>query len=672
MRDLVPYRTSDGQVGLWDDAPNEDPDYIRFYPNQGVGSFLFGGVAYQLDENVKKVYEGTLSSFDVEDCAGVEKVGAYVVSAGGVTNYPSLTLSEGTFSLCDGNVQECVTPSLTLRGGMTLAIDMSEVGCDRFSPQALDLSGASEESPIVVKVIPLGPVGTDGHVFIDKGLSPGDAEKFKADSAGLSVTFSVSDGALLVSTEGLAIPETAEWTNASGNGDVADPSNWICRDSAGEPIADALPQNITYVTVSGDCTFNCPKGSDFSCAEILFDNVRILADSDWRGLASPLRGGVDLNGHRLSISTFSNNTCTFTDTQPTGGVLHVDIPAGVSEINVTSAFSGTLKVEKDGQGTFTAGRPNQTYSGGTDVAAGTLVVGGFGTSRYCGAANTDLTVRSGATFEMDGWGNHQDYVFMMDGGTLKSSVGNRSGVTAWIKEMVLTADSYIYLVPDANCGFVAGVGTATLEMNGHTLFVDGLAYLHAPNTVVKGGGKMSFIGGWFLPGVDPGLSSYEFDGGTTVIEMGEAAQMYCIGTRPVVFYDYISHYVANPYGNVYNKGDNAIQVVHLLRPGKLWHSANLLDGATLDLSESEGVWNSTCSFANGSEGGEKGVVTFADGAKITVDLGTRDLKNNTKVIGWTESAKPADSVKFKCKTHSLVRKDDGVYVGSVGLILFVQ
>lgn len=198
MRDFVPYRTADGQVGLWDDAATDGQDAGRFYPNVGVGSFQFGGVAYQVEGEAMKVFEGTLLPGDTEGWATVEKVGAnYAVSAAGITSYPTLKISAGTFSMLDGKAHDYTCESLVLAGGTVLEMDLLDTAADRFVVGSLDLSGASAANPITLRFGVLPPKIGD-YVLIDKGCSSGDLEKFSVSGTNRA-TLSVADGALVVS-----------------------------------------------------------------------------------------------------------------------------------------------------------------------------------------------------------------------------------------------------------------------------------------------------------------------------------------------------------------------------------------------------------------------------------------------------------------------------------------
>ena len=89
------------------------------------------------------------------------------------------------------------------------------------------------------------------------------------------------------------------------------------------------------------------------------------------------------------------------------------------------------------------------------------------------------------------------------------------------------------------------------------------------------------------------------------------------------------------------------------------------DGSTIDLSGKTGTWNVTTSLSYGST-----TTTFAAGAKVTVELGSRALKVGDKVIAW--AAQP--DATFTGRGYTFEAREDGLYVASVpgGFIIIVR
>ena len=89
----------------------------------------------------------------------------------------------------------------------------------------------------------------------------------------------------------------------------------------------------------------------------------------------------------------------------------------------------------------------------------------------------------------------------------------------------------------------------------------------------------------------------------------------------------------------------------------------LADGATLDLSIL------TVPFSL-----DDNAISFANGAYITVVLGSREIRSGKKLISWTAAPANVGALSFRhCETgHKLLVKDDGVYPAPKGLMMIVR
>lgn len=191
--DLMPCQDPDGVFGLYDLARG------KFLTNKGSGEFIGGGVRAEVVEGVLEVSEGMLTSDDVASY-DVEKVSAKTVNAGAVQSYPSdLTLTEGVFSLVDGNPEtHVVAGELSLAGGVKLVIDLMKRGSDGISADSVVFTGASEENPIVVSpVLRTGSMSRSRIYRIISGAELGedDLGKFRLEGVEHAV-FKIFDGDL--------------------------------------------------------------------------------------------------------------------------------------------------------------------------------------------------------------------------------------------------------------------------------------------------------------------------------------------------------------------------------------------------------------------------------------------------------------------------------------------
>ena len=112
--------------------------------------------------------------------------------------------------------------------------------------------------------------------------------------------------------------EDAWWTGGAGDGDVANPTNWLCKNVLGQTLADALPSDVTHVYLDGTLATNV---SSLACRICTLTNATLAVDSDLRGLGAKLEiapnATVNLNGKKLYVSAASQiGTCTVRDADP--------------------------------------------------------------------------------------------------------------------------------------------------------------------------------------------------------------------------------------------------------------------------------------------------------------------------------------------------------------------
>src|SRR5262249_23098922 len=111
--------------------------------------------------------------------------------------------------------------------------------------------------------------------------------------------------------------------------------------------------------------------------------------------AAAVEGGTfDLNGHSQTIGALSSST---------GGTIQLGsggaLTAGAgSDTGVAANIQGSGSFTKQGAGTMTLSGTNNTYTGATTVATGTLALSG--TSSI--ASSSGLTVNFGAFFDISG------------------------------------------------------------------------------------------------------------------------------------------------------------------------------------------------------------------------------------------------------------------------------
>ena len=326
---------------------------------------------------------------------------------------------------------------------------------------------------------------------------------------------------------------------------------------------------------------------------------------------------IDLRGHSLYLSAMSGTgtiTDTTTDTS-SPGELHIVAPSGGSIENSGVAFTGNLKVVKDGEGTYVASKIDQSYTGGTLVTNGVLRIGTSQNPLGTGNGTCTVTVGPGATVDIANRAStatcRYNYVI---GGTV-TLAGDASG---WTWDANRAAFSRIELSGDANITgsnylFGLGSGTMPLVLNGYTLRVQA-SYWRCVTS--QGGGKIVFTSGVEMNNsINLQTVDVEFEGAATV-HLGDAG--FSVGG--------FKYGTATSFGVHRNASQMTVYGRYVASTIRPW--TTLATGATLDLSEVTGTWDSDGIAASSGAAHrsftDPGLVKFADGAEITVALGDRN------------------------------------------------
>ena len=239
QRRLIPWRNADGLVGLKDELSG------TFYPN-GQRDALGYGLAYRREGETLTVYDGTLTDAALAETTNVIKEGEGVLSLAVNGLSPTFTVNAGTLSLKDGVADSMVTiGSLTLAGGVHLALEASPNATDALRVDELDLSRVSSANPVYLDfsapaVMALGANETR-TILSGVTLTAADANKFKL--TGIPARLTVVDGALVLAA---AVPVDAEWTGAESE-------EWSL---AGNWLNSLLPTSGSTVK------FNLPAGGE--------------------------------------------------------------------------------------------------------------------------------------------------------------------------------------------------------------------------------------------------------------------------------------------------------------------------------------------------------------------------------------------------------------------------
>ncbi len=112
--------------------------------------------------------------------------------------------------------------------------------------------------------------------------------------------------------------EEAWWTGDAGDGDIANPANWLCKNILGETMTDVVPTDVTHVYIEGSLATNVPS---LACRICTLTNATLAADSDLRSFGAKLEiapnATVNLNGKKLYVSAAAQiGTCTVSNADP--------------------------------------------------------------------------------------------------------------------------------------------------------------------------------------------------------------------------------------------------------------------------------------------------------------------------------------------------------------------
>ena len=523
---------------------------------------------------------------------------------------------------------------------------------------------------------------TAGAFVLPAGETAADVlSHFGVNDSRFTLSLSADGKTVLVAAD--AIPVTATWTGAGDGANLGSAANWECRNGSGTVLPDALPCEFTRVIAcSGSAALNAPAGTTIPWQYLRIEagNATLAADADWCGLGAlsvPEGVTVDLAGKKLHLIGQLENTGTITSSG-IGGELHVDVPSGSTSANASVAFTGSLRLVKDGEGTFTAACPRQGYTGGTEVTDGTLTLG---TNKFpLGPKNASVKICAGAVYDMDGFFSTSSCIYAYDlAGTFHLATGNRAngwnaaykciGSTLTLSgDAVMTGGAFYFANPD---------GTLALTMNGHTLTFDanekesGQANSYVGLGAIRCGdsGKMVFAGNCtyeWLAAENPSNVAFEVRS-PAMCKLGNATDSISVGSLA---------YAAEKWEKNSSKATR-LAVYGRYLAGPMRPPMVMMDGSTLDFSDASldltSVYASTT--ASVSDCTTPGELLFADGATVRMAFGSRMIGTGEPIIRWSAPPANIDTVKFLSApgemARSFVKKDDGLYAIS-GFIILVR
>ena len=298
--------------------------------------------------------------------------------------------------------------------------------------------------------------------------------------------------------------------------------------------------------------------------------------------------------------------------------LRIDVPAGASVTNSTVSIGGSIRLVKQGQGTFVADKANQTYSGGNHVAAGTIKPTSQNVDMLFGVNGSNIAVDSDAAFDINGNSRCSLYHYVMNGGTAMNGGNAIGGSYAQLGDMTLTADSYVDSV-----GFLkSGNVRLTIDLGGHVLEVTASKPTYIKNADITNGTLRILRG----EGNNNAVYLHSLNAQTATLDLESHTGLYDDAMS-------VSNLILRS-GFTTHSGANAIRGYRVYGTFKTETSdfpfVELMDGSTFDLKAWNGVFNSLSTTSN-SHGFQ---LFYDEGATVTIDIAGRSFNVGDCIISW--------------------------------------
>ena len=447
---------------------------------------------------------------------------------------------------------------------------------------------------------------------------------------------------------------TATYTGAGVDPlDFTDAANWICFNGYGTQLdATTIPTEETAITVAGETAFAVTNGAAmFVCASVTFDNATPTNVLDWSGLdfsKVTLDSVVDLRGRTLFLADETSATLgafTITDSSHGDpGAVRVSVASGATLVNGGVALTGNLKLRKEGEGVFSAAKAGQTYTGGTEVIAGTIRVGSSGSGHF---GTGPVVVPAGATYDAYGYADSAVNL-VLAGGRLT----NTGGDATLPSSLTLEEDSVFAFAALSSTHDMTIPSGAVWNLGGKTLslVMDGTDPDLNVKDVTISNGTFTVVVNAYNNETKGYLQIYKLRGGDGLnLDLGNSCMRLAMTG---VANSQVRDFTANPPDQanvVYSYSTSRMQIYGTYTPQTVrGFNMTMMDGSTLGLSQWSGAYN--CVFTNPKYGnktdGTLCNLQFAANATVTVDVhGRSDLKAIAKsaspyVVTWT--TKPAD------------------------------
>ncbi|HEX8077344.1 MAG TPA: autotransporter-associated beta strand repeat-containing protein, partial [Chthoniobacterales bacterium] len=371
---------------------------------------------------------GTINSGAGNRDYAITKTGNSTFVLSGVSNYGgATTISAGVLNIQNGSALGSTVTGTSVAFGAALQIQ----GGIAVGGEALTLNGSGIASDGAFRNI-------SGNNSYAGTITQGSASTIASDTGTLTLTGGIVDGGFT--------------TTFGGAGDI---------------ISNGVISGTGAVVKNGSGTLNLNASNTYSGGTTINGGTVIVIANGLGASTAP----VTINAGTLQVSTTFTATRNFTLGDVTSAV-RVD---AAQTYTLNGVINGTGTLNKTGSGTLVLGGIN-TYSGGTNVNAGTLRLSGSG---ILGGTSGGLTVNAG-TVDLNGTTQTVGALNGSGGTILNNNTGTARTLTVGTGG---ATGSYAGVIAD----HTVGTGTVSLTKTGAGTQTLSGANTYTGATVVSGG-----------------------------------------------------------------------------------------------------------------------------------------------------------------------------------------
>ena len=508
----------------------------------------------------------------------------------------------------------------------------------------------------------------DKLVAFPASYSPGDTVKFTAATTGAAQTLDERNLALKIKPgDGIYLKST-EIPYARWHIDATTPANsgWRFYDAKTGAERTDWEDGITddvEVHFSSYAEWTAIQAQSISPAAYVLDGAVTAEgfDGTWAIANVSVAEGttLDLNGRSVSLTGLGGMaavTDSTTDAEHPGE-LHIVVSGTLS--NADTAMTGNMKLVIEGGGTFTAAKAGQSYTGGTEVAAGmTLALGTATHPLGDGNASQTVTLGAGAVFSAGTYANSTTCAYSFTLGAGSSLVfGSADRATRRFADLTLLGDASLTMQGTSGpMGLSSRYSTITLNNNKLSMSLGSNSFIGHIKTLDSGTIRFAKS-----EGNGTQAQNAETDFRTADVEVASQAYIH-LGNRGMAVCSLV--YESAKWRSY---GTARVRIHGKYAAAAFRPAIEMQGGSTLDLTAVTGTWS-----ASGTDPTDKGnsdintagSVTFASGATVGVDLsGRTDLKELAKsatpyVVTWSSQPNASFTLDAETAKNFKIKPDD--------------